>query len=379
MEIPKTPETAKSPVQTPNASPIAASTVEPLKNPAKVLASSEPKPKSKSPKKLLPKTRDIDIVDDDHTSKIPDVVIEVTLNQSDGTIIDFAQLCDNKYGWEALHPGQTAAGDVLEDDDDDESENEEKPQQQAGQGANSNGSNRRRADKRYDLADPFIDDSEVQWEERAVSTQDGFFVYAGPLVTDQVDEQAAPTKKRKKVSETPSSSAGATKKSKVGSEAKAATKRKYIRKKPTDEEDKKPEETGSGSGSGTGSIVKTECQNDTQAVSSKKKNTNDSDSNNEVKSSSDPSQKKSKPKQPSKKKTESSKPELVKQPAVSEPTAPVAVEPTHTKEIVVETGTEAETQTPKQPSEQEANMATKSPNTKTTPPSALPISALISD
>lgn len=35
---------------------------------------------------------------------------------------------------------------------------------------------------KYDFEDPFIDDSELQWEEQRVSTNDGFFVFFGPLI-----------------------------------------------------------------------------------------------------------------------------------------------------------------------------------------------------
>ncbi|CCD25500.1 Hpc2p NDAI_0F01810 [Naumovozyma dairenensis CBS 421] len=35
---------------------------------------------------------------------------------------------------------------------------------------------------KYDFDDPFIDDTELLWEEQQASTKDGFFVYFGPLV-----------------------------------------------------------------------------------------------------------------------------------------------------------------------------------------------------
>ncbi|CCF59263.1 hypothetical protein KAFR_0G02290 [Kazachstania africana CBS 2517] len=35
---------------------------------------------------------------------------------------------------------------------------------------------------KYDFEDPFIDDSELLWEEQRASTKDGFFVYFGPLI-----------------------------------------------------------------------------------------------------------------------------------------------------------------------------------------------------
>ena len=35
---------------------------------------------------------------------------------------------------------------------------------------------------KYDFEDPFIDDSEMLWEEQRASTKDGFFVFFGPLI-----------------------------------------------------------------------------------------------------------------------------------------------------------------------------------------------------
>lgn len=35
---------------------------------------------------------------------------------------------------------------------------------------------------KYDVEDPFIDDSEMLWEEQRAATKDGFFVYFGPLI-----------------------------------------------------------------------------------------------------------------------------------------------------------------------------------------------------
>ncbi|KAH3903353.1 Hpc2p SCDLUD_000982 [Saccharomycodes ludwigii] len=35
---------------------------------------------------------------------------------------------------------------------------------------------------KYDIDDPFIDDSELLWEEQRAATKDGFFVFSGPLI-----------------------------------------------------------------------------------------------------------------------------------------------------------------------------------------------------
>ena len=36
----------------------------------------------------------------------------------------------------------------------------------------------------YDKDDPFVDDTELAWEEQAAASRDGFFVYSGPLVPE---------------------------------------------------------------------------------------------------------------------------------------------------------------------------------------------------
>ena len=36
----------------------------------------------------------------------------------------------------------------------------------------------------YDREDPFIDDSEMAWQEHAAASKDGFFVYSGPLIPE---------------------------------------------------------------------------------------------------------------------------------------------------------------------------------------------------
>ncbi|KAL3241289.1 Hpc2p [Nakaseomyces bracarensis] len=38
---------------------------------------------------------------------------------------------------------------------------------------------------KYDIEDPFIDDTELLWEEQRASTKDGFFVFFGPLVQNE--------------------------------------------------------------------------------------------------------------------------------------------------------------------------------------------------
>jgi hypothetical protein len=43
---------------------------------------------------------------------------------------------------------------------------------------------RKKKIEEYDREDPFVDDSEMAWQEHAAASKDGFFVYSGPLVPD---------------------------------------------------------------------------------------------------------------------------------------------------------------------------------------------------
>lgn len=53
--------------------------------------------------------------------------------------------------------------------------------------ARENGGKKRRKRKQedYDKEDDFIDDTELAWEQQALMAKDGFFVYSGPLVTEE--------------------------------------------------------------------------------------------------------------------------------------------------------------------------------------------------
>ena len=127
---------------------------------------------------------------------------------------------EKKYGKDALHPRRAAHRDrmarmaaataALEKDSgsgsaqdvSDLSEPEQEPDSTAemmvDDGANGiNGVNghaekgkggrkKRRPNKNeYNLDDDFIDDAELAWEEQAAVAAGGFFVYSGPLVTEE--------------------------------------------------------------------------------------------------------------------------------------------------------------------------------------------------
>lgn len=44
---------------------------------------------------------------------------------------------------------------------------------------------RKRKQEDYDKEDDFIDDTELAWEQQALMAKDGFFVYQGPLITEE--------------------------------------------------------------------------------------------------------------------------------------------------------------------------------------------------
>lgn len=63
----------------------------------------------------------------------------------------------------------------------------------SGMGAGTNGTpseanegkkKRRKKVEEYDREDPFVDDTELAWQEQAAASKDGFFVYSGPLVQE---------------------------------------------------------------------------------------------------------------------------------------------------------------------------------------------------
>jgi hypothetical protein len=130
------------------------------------------------------------------------------LKGHENVTINFAQEVEKKYGFAALHPRIaarrerqrqiTAAGAALEkaggavSNDDmsvDLSENESNVEMGGmddDASARENGKKRRkRKQEDYDKEDDFIDDTELAWEQQALMAKDGFFVYSGPLVTEE--------------------------------------------------------------------------------------------------------------------------------------------------------------------------------------------------
>lgn len=162
----------------------------------------------------------------------PTVVLDIPLNGENNKYINFARLAEERYGFNALHPRLAAqrerlarvaaAGAALENaekrangsamsaDDmsvdlsEGEAGGEDSNVEMGGIGAierdvlgagrspgdGSEGpapvkrKKRMMKEDQYDKDDPFVDDTELAWEEQAAASKDGFFVYSGPLVPE---------------------------------------------------------------------------------------------------------------------------------------------------------------------------------------------------
>lgn len=161
---------------------------------------------------------------DDSSSDTPDqrtpnIIVHIPLKGHGNQIVNFARLAEEQYGFAALHPRLAAhkermarvaaAGAALERNDrlgrgisagesadEDLSLDVDRDSEADGEGAMSaaaaqtsepaDGKKRRRRRKmeEYDRDDPFVDDSEMVWQEQAAASKDGFFVYSGPLVSE---------------------------------------------------------------------------------------------------------------------------------------------------------------------------------------------------
>ncbi|KAK6346035.1 hypothetical protein TWF730_010369 [Orbilia blumenaviensis] len=139
---------------------------------------------------------DVALGDEDPEPPVPTVVLQISLNGETNKYIDVSKLAEEKYGWAALNPRLAraklrpdASGDeAMMDASESESAMEDKlagVASDAGMsGLDKPKKRKRRVDEYYDANDPFIDDSEMLWEEQAAASKDGFFVYSGPLVPE---------------------------------------------------------------------------------------------------------------------------------------------------------------------------------------------------
>ncbi|PWY79369.1 HPC2-domain-containing protein [Aspergillus sclerotioniger CBS 115572] len=153
--------------------------------------------------------------------RTPSIVLHVPLKGHGNQIINFARLAEEQYGFAALHPRLAAhkerlarvaaAGAALERNDkasgrglsagesadEDLSMEIDRDTDMDGEGTMAaptrsncadpaDGKKKRRKKKmeEYDRDDPFVDDSELAWQEQAAASKDGFFVYSGPLVPE---------------------------------------------------------------------------------------------------------------------------------------------------------------------------------------------------
>ncbi len=150
---------------------------------------------------------------DSSENRAPTIILDIPIRPDEGRYINFAKLAQERYGFSALNPRQAAqhdrlarvaaAGAALErasataSADEDMSLDVSEPESNAdlagteGSGAEKSkaaaaappAKRRRRAKgDEYNKDDPFIDDSEMLWQEQAAASKDGFFVYEGPLV-----------------------------------------------------------------------------------------------------------------------------------------------------------------------------------------------------
>ncbi|KAJ4342324.1 HIR complex subunit [Ascochyta clinopodiicola] len=140
---------------------------------------------------------------------VPNIYLTFDLKGRQNTTINVALEIEKRYGFAALHPRiaarqerqrqmkaagaalERAAGGVSTDEMSvDLSENESNVEMGGmddNASATENGGKKRRKRKQedYDKEDDFIDDTELAWEQQALMAKDGFFVYSGPLVTEE--------------------------------------------------------------------------------------------------------------------------------------------------------------------------------------------------
>ncbi|KAL4786435.1 hypothetical protein BJX76DRAFT_355161 [Aspergillus varians] len=200
-------------------------------SPATAPSSKPPSPKPSRPAKEVPPlpqgsgliSTALFGVDDSSTDtpnqRTPNIIVHIPLKGHANQIVNFARLAEEQYGFAALHPRLAAhkermarvaaAGAALERNDrlgrglsagesadEDLSLDVDRDSEGDGDGAMSaaaaqtnesaDGKKRRRRRKmeEYDRDDPFVDDSEMVWQEQAAASKDGFFVYSGPLVSE---------------------------------------------------------------------------------------------------------------------------------------------------------------------------------------------------
>lgn len=148
-------------------------------------------------------------------AQAPTIVLNIPINAGEtNKYVNFMRMAEDRYGWDALHPRQAAnrdrkariaaaAASLEKAESGRESGDEMSVDLSDGEGSNpDNGGTsnpdaqtkpkkkRNFKEDQYDVADDFVDDSELLWEAQAAASRDGFFVYSGPLVPE-VEKPAA--------------------------------------------------------------------------------------------------------------------------------------------------------------------------------------------
>lgn len=165
----------------------------------------------------------------------PTVILHVSLDGGDNKYVNFARMAEERYGFNALHPrlaaqrerlarvaaagaaienahkvarnsgsgmsGDEMSVDLSENDLGGDDSNMEMGGtslndiemgglgRSGGEGSEATlvkktPKKRLMKEDYYDKDDPFVDDTELAWEEQAAASKDGFFVYSGPLVPE---------------------------------------------------------------------------------------------------------------------------------------------------------------------------------------------------
>lgn len=168
-----------------------------------------PKDKSeKVPEKVPEKTLNtiLEPTEKKEQKELPIIALNIPLldpkNPKSGeseVVVNVMKLAEDKYGWGTIHPNAKLALDVMDDliDDDEDNDDDEKEEEEEldkrkkeenlteEQLIRQHETKMNRKVGKYDYEDPFIDDDELQWEEKLSSTKEGFFVYWGPLIEER--------------------------------------------------------------------------------------------------------------------------------------------------------------------------------------------------
>ena len=149
----------------------------------------------------------------------PTIILDISIERDEDRYFNFAKLAEERYGFAALHPRLAArqdrlarvaaAGAALEragavGSPDEESLDVSDSESNAGVGGTEGSADgggeggsgsggpdktkkkrprkRRAREEEYSRDDPFIDDTDMLWQEQAAASKDGFFVYEGPLI-----------------------------------------------------------------------------------------------------------------------------------------------------------------------------------------------------